>query len=276
MSRSEAPDDDEDSRDPESAGDIPAIGLRYRAPALEKGLEIIELLSGETRPMSFATIAERLRRSKSELFRMLQVLEFRGYIARDEEGEGYVATNKLFRLGMVQPRQRLLTEIATPVMRRLADTLEQSCHLVVPADDEVVVILRVEAAGGLGFSVRVGYRRRLIEATSGLILFAFQPEDAAAAWLRRLRETAGEPAIAAFLAKAAVIREQRFARIDSDFAAGITDLSTPLLNGDRAVAALTIPYVHRKPPRHSVEEALDVLRKAAATISAELTYGGVT
>src|SRR5437762_9647214 len=48
---------------------------RYRAPALEKGLDVIELLAAEKSPLNLSAISQRLGRSSGELFRMLQVLE---------------------------------------------------------------------------------------------------------------------------------------------------------------------------------------------------------
>src|SRR6478672_2460832 len=53
---------------------------RYRAPALEKGLDVIELLAAEKSPLNLSAISQRLGRSSGELFRMLQVLEFKGFI----------------------------------------------------------------------------------------------------------------------------------------------------------------------------------------------------
>ena len=52
----------------------------YSAPALEKGLDVLELLSREDEGLTVSVIAKRLSRSVSELFRMLVVLEQRGYI----------------------------------------------------------------------------------------------------------------------------------------------------------------------------------------------------
>jgi hypothetical protein len=47
---------------------------RYRAPALEKGLDVIELLAAEKSPLNLSAISQRLGRSSGELFRMLMVL----------------------------------------------------------------------------------------------------------------------------------------------------------------------------------------------------------
>ena len=60
----------------------PAAG-GYSAPALEKGLDIVELLAAASTPLSTRAIAERIGRSKGEIFRMVFVLLQRGYLVRD-------------------------------------------------------------------------------------------------------------------------------------------------------------------------------------------------
>ena len=58
---------------------------KYSAPALEKGLDILELLSlCSGGGLSQSEIAEGLGRSKNEIFRMMVVLEERGYIKRSD------------------------------------------------------------------------------------------------------------------------------------------------------------------------------------------------
>src|SRR3546814_5506261 len=104
---------------------------RYRAPALDKGLDILELLASEPLPMTLTAIVNRLERSHGELFRMVQVLEYRGYIEQDRASDGYRLTDQLFSLGMQQPRIQNLVEIALPIMRQLTIAVEQSCHLAV-------------------------------------------------------------------------------------------------------------------------------------------------
>ncbi len=125
---------------------------KYRAPALEKGLDVLELLSKHGVPMTPSQMSVDLGRSVSELFRMIQVLEFRGYI--EQSSDGYRLTNRLFTLGMAQAPIKSLSEVALPAMRELAVATGQSCHLVVPSGDQIVVIGRIESPGDLGYSVR--------------------------------------------------------------------------------------------------------------------------
>ncbi len=254
-----------------AAPEFAAKTTRYRAPALEKGLDVIELLAAEKSPLNLSAISQRLGRSSGELFRMLQVLEFKGFITTAENGSGYVLTNKLFALAMAQAPVRSLVETALPIMRKLAHDIGQSCHIAVASEDQIVVITRIERPGDLGFSVRIGYRREITHTTSGLVLFAYQSEEVRRAWLKRCRlkgESADE-----FIARADTVREHGHHEAASDFVRGITDVSAPILRGDTAVAALTIPFVHSNPLVMEMPQAVEHVRAAARQISNDIIHG---
>jgi DNA-binding IclR family transcriptional regulator len=248
---------------------------KYRAPALDKGLDILELLAAAPTAMSMREIADRIGRSSSEIFRMMQVLEGRGYIARDA-GDSFALTNRLFILGMERPPVRSMVETAFPVMHRLADRIRQPCHLVVPSQEQIVVIARVDAPGDLGFVVRVGHRRPLENSTSGLVLFAFQNQETRERWLAML--TKGKPTtnLTGFVRRASAVRNQGYASAPSKMVDGVVDLSAPLIVHDHAVGALTIPFIERRSGGAKVDEAVAQLCEAASEVSRQLTTYGAS
>ena len=69
--------------------------VRPGAPALDKGLDLIEALAAESGGLSQKQIAERVGRSVGEIFRMLGVLEQRGYVSRDPVTAEYTLTLQL-------------------------------------------------------------------------------------------------------------------------------------------------------------------------------------
>lgn len=243
---------------------------QYRAPALEKGLDILELLSRQEEPLTLNGLSDRLGRSKSEIFRMVQVLESRGYIGRWPGKEGYTLTNKLFMLGLARPPVRTLIEIALPEMRALTEQSAQSCHLVAVRGAEIVILARMESANPIGLAVRVGHRLPLAQSASGRVLFAFQPPEVQEAWRVDLK-TAGGKSEKEFLAAAARVREQGYEMSESPYIGGVTDLSAPVLGPDGvAVAALTMPYIAQRPARQRVATALRLTRAAAEAVTHEL------
>ncbi len=240
---------------------------RYQAPALKKGLEILELLATSDRALTMSDVSGALGRSVGEIFRMLQVLEEHRYIARDDDG--YRLTNRLFALGMGQPPVRDLTVTAQPVMQALARATGQSCHLAVVSGAEMVVIAGVEAPGLSGFAVRVGYRRPLHRSNSGRVLLAFQPPAVRAAMLEEVRDAGGDPDGALQQVLETLVRDGD-AVTPSPMLDGITDLSAPILEHDAARAALTLPYVAGRAARVTQPECRALLRDAVRTISRQL------
>ncbi|WP_298397873.1 IclR family transcriptional regulator [Sphingobium sp.] len=242
---------------------------RYQAPALTKGLEILELLASASEPLIMSDISTALGRSVSEIFRMLQVLEEHGYIARAEEG--YRLTNRLFALGMSQPPIRDLASTALPVMQDLARRAGQSCHLAVASGAEMVVIIAIEAPGLSGFAVRIGYRRPLHRSNSGRILLAFQSPDARAAMLADISATGDLFDEAELIARLDAAVAAGGAISPSPMLKGITDLSAPILVGGVARAALTMPFVDGAANRATLEACGQMVRDAAQAIGTAMS-----
>jgi len=243
---------------------------KYTAPALEKGLDILELLAARGVPLTMSQMATELGRSVGEVFRMIEALIRRGYIAPADEGEGLELTNKLFALALARPPARNLLENALPEMRRLTRTIGQSCHLAVASDEQMVVIARIEAPGNEGYSVRVGNRRPLVASTSGLVLYAFQPPGVRTQLRKRLAATVSSKMWKAFEERAASARIKKHVRADSDVTRHIVDLSAPVMATDTVVAALTCPFIET-PKALSIKETICAIRQAADEISARLT-----
>lgn len=239
---------------------------KYRAPALEKGLDVLELLAAARTPLTLSQISARLDRSVSELFRMVQVLETRGYVAASTRSEGFELTNKLFSLGLARgPNQNLLLN-ALPIMQQLSEETRQACHLAIASDDRMVVVARVEAPGDLGFSVRVGYQRHLCRATSGLVIYAFQKPEVRRKWAETLRPGLSADEWETFEARASQAVAQGHVAAKSGYAEGITDISCPIRNDVAVIAALTMPFIQSSESA-SLDETLDHLKAAADALS---------
>src|ERR1700747_53426 len=164
---------------------------RYPAPALEKGLDILELLASVSEALTHSEIATRLGRTLTEVFRMLVCLEERGYISRTGPDERYQLTLKLFELvHHHHPLQRLVTQ-ARPLVQRVAGETGQSCHLAMLNNAEVVLVAQADAPGNMGFSVCLGANIDLLKTASGQVILAFQgPEyraHALSAWQRKTK-----------------------------------------------------------------------------------------
>src|SRR5256885_14143862 len=150
------------------------VAHRYPTPALEKGLDALELLASELEGLTKTEVARRLGRTISEVFRMLVCLETRGYIARSGDDERYSLTLHLFKLAYQHPPIERLTTEALPIMRHVTRQVNQSCHLGVLDGDRVVIIAQVNSPLSSGFYVKAGGIGDLMRSTTGQVILAHQ------------------------------------------------------------------------------------------------------
>ena len=223
-----------------------ATGDRYRAPALDKGLDILELLSATETGLTQAEIAKALDRSPNEIYRMLDRLVRRGYVVRTA-AERYELSLKLFALAHQHAPLRRLVSQATPALRRFAQDAGQSCHLVVYERGRVIVVAQFDAPGYWGLAIRVGAQVGLIGTGSGHVLLAFQTRQERQFMLAEHEEVAGEgPAPADLEDRLAEIRANGCEIMPSRQTRGVVNISAPVLAPDgSALAAVTCPYVER-------------------------------
>jgi DNA-binding IclR family transcriptional regulator len=237
----------------------------YSAPALEKGLEIIELLAATQKPMSNREIADRLGRSKGQIFRMVFVLVERGYLQRDAVSEELTLSNRLFELGIRTPRPRQLIEVAVPAMERLSDLTGQSAHLVVVNKGETVVIATTAGSADISFTLRLGYRRPALDSTSGQVVIACQTAARRARMIDEGTATSAAAAPPDLSRHLDAIAERGFLVAESHDVVGVTDIAAPVLDRNRhALASIVVPYLkrHGAAPRHDnvLGQLLDTCR----------------
>jgi DNA-binding IclR family transcriptional regulator len=241
----------------------------YSAPALEKGLEIIELLAEAQQPLSTRAIAERVGRSKGEIFRMVFVLVERGYLKRDPTTGELTLSNRLFDLGMRTPRSRELVEVAAPEMERLSERTGQSSHLVVINRGETVVIATAAGTTDISFTLRLGYRRPALEATSGQVIIAFQDQRGRSRMIdESLAMVQAKENTADLLSRLDAIVERGFLIAESHDVIGVTDVCAPIKGRrGRALASIVLPCFNRHKAPPAIESVLHELLATCQTIS---------
>jgi DNA-binding IclR family transcriptional regulator len=250
---------------------------RYRAPALEKGLDILELIAERPEGLSQSEIARALGRTVGEIFRMLNCLVERGYLTIQRPGDRYVVTFKMFELahrhGVVE---RLLSN-ALPLMKELAAHVHQSCHLALIEGGHATVVAHVDSPGHVGFSVRVGSVLSLPSTAAGRVLLAFQTSEDRARYLSRATKDSDLGDLNSLAAALERVRARGYESLDGTRIRGIHDVGYPVLDQrGSAIAALSVPYLERLdvPDTSSFDRTRETLQHSAARLTASL--GGRT
>ena len=205
---------------------------RYAVPALDKGLDILELL------------------------------------ARESDG----LTLKLFDLAHRHKPIKSLTAAAAPLMRDLAQRSLQSCHLAVFYAGRVLVVGEIDSPERWAFGLKVGAQVGLTDTASGYVLLAFQDEAGRRAMLASHQEVEGELEVKRRQLSTTVqdVARSGYAQLQSRQIRGVTNIAFPVLaTVGHAIAALNIPYIERidKKITPSIAAVKEMLRKTAAALS---------
>lgn len=249
----------------------------YKAPALDKGLEILELLAEAKVPMTLTQIASVLNRSRSELYRMTAVLVDRGYLIRDPSSDELRISNRLFDLGMKASPVGTLVEAAFPTLHALSEATQQSCHLAVASGHRMVVIARVESPSNVGIAVRVGHHLDLYKSGSGLALLAWMDEQERDKLFHKYSRKNPEFNQADLDEALARGRKAGYIKRKSAMVQSVEDLSCPVFMGDRqhVIASLTVPYLKGQAAEIPVKDTLKHLIAASQELSAlSVRHGG--
>lgn len=242
---------------------------RYRAPALDKGLDILELLARTDGGLTQVEIAKAIGKSPNEFYRMLDRLVRRGYVQR-QEGDRFFLTLKMFGLAHYHAPVRRLVSFATPIMREFSNRAQQACHLSVYDRGTVVVIAQQDSSTYWALSVRVGAQMSLFNTGSGHVILAFQSKAQQDIMIAEQFRGGDETHMPSNLQeRLQTVRENGFETMDSLQISGVRNISAPILALDgTAIGALTCPFitpVSDAAPTHDI--CLDHVRQAAREIS---------
>lgn len=258
----------------------PTNTKKYSAPALEKGLDILEYLSEVGTALSQAEIAQGLERSANEIYRLLIVLESRGFLIRDELSGKYRLSLRLYMLSHTHSPMEQLKHAALLPMMELAETTRHGCHMSIPFKNELLIVRQVKSPEPVSLSIAEGTLFPLLTTSSGRVLLANYSAEF------QLDLLAREPTYTCLpskeqnkiLTQLAKIKEDGYHHATSEITAGVTDFAAFIgqvesgLTAAIAVSALTSRVGGKRDESKIIDELLqaaDNINQRAGILSGE-------
>lgn len=152
-----------------------ASTYRERNSTADRALEILMLFSDTRLTLSAVEVSTHLDVARSTGYRYLQSLTTWGFLEESDEG-GYRLGPRVFDLARLARKGLAVSDVARPVMRRLAEQTGEAVLLTRLAGDAVICI---EREGGTSGAVRISYERGQVLPTnagaSATVLLAWLP-----------------------------------------------------------------------------------------------------
>ena len=129
----------------------------YTVPALQKGLQILQMFDSEKRQLTQAQIAESFGVSSNSLYRIIQTLNNMGFLNKVSTNT-YELGSKVLSSGFSYLASREIVELASPYISKLRDTTSLSSHIAIREGSECLYVFRALALQRLSVNVPVGTR----------------------------------------------------------------------------------------------------------------------
>ncbi len=149
---------------------------KSNAPALDRGMRILEELAQVHEPVTMTWIAKRLQLSVSSIQRILGELHRQGYVGKTSTN-GYYLTDRIYKLAAARESEESLLSHSVEAMHRFVHRTSESVHLSIARAGQFVVIGQVHSTNLIRISIREG-SYPILDYPSGWVLWAFHAKEA--------------------------------------------------------------------------------------------------
>lgn len=240
-------------------------------------LDLLELLSSSSEPMRLHQIAMALGIPKSSAHGLLSTLMVRGYISKDSADRYAIVEEFRQGFGWVGGFEALLRSVATPIVERIRDQMDETVFVCV-STEQLNARLLTKAVSRQPIRYDASDQTSLpgYGTVMGRVLLAYQSPERIDAYFARTellpfndRTNTDEAYIRAELER---IRRDGYGTIVDQYALGGAGIAAPIRKeGGEVVAVLDIATVTS---RYEIRKAemLETVLDGAARISARLGY----
>jgi len=148
----------------------------YPIKVLDKSLSILETMLRQGSAMNMTEISEKLGLYPSTIHRILDTLKHWSYVEQDFHTQKYQLGLKALELGMAKLHQMDLVRETTPYLKELVKQCNETVHLGVLEEGEVLYLAKEESSQTIRMISYVGKRAPLHCTALGKVLLAYMSE----------------------------------------------------------------------------------------------------
>ena len=250
----------------------------YQIRALDRALTVLETFHPRHPEQDLDEICERSGLPKSTTFKILSVLEYRGYVQKNEVTGRYRIGFQAYEVGNLYLAGLSVFEVVHPVLRRLAARFpKSSAHLaVLSPNNGQIVYLDIVSLNIFLSLVPVGSHYPAHSTALGKCLLADLPEPELRRRLERIQMSQFTPRTIVdsqvLRQHLATVRQRGYATDDEEMAPGNLCVAVAI-RGRRGDAIAAISTSHMKTPMVVDEPTLvSVMLRAGQEISHSLGH----
>jgi DNA-binding IclR family transcriptional regulator len=152
--------------------------IKSYVKSLDRGLELLEIISRSEHPMGLPELSEMLRVERSTIYRLLGTLLSRNYVIQDSATKKYRIGLKVVELSRMAIDGSNLRVVCKPYMKQLVQETGESANLVIVTKDNNIVCMDYEASPSpLAVTNNIGTNFPPYSTAAGKAILAFSPPE---------------------------------------------------------------------------------------------------
>lgn len=161
----------------------------FSVPALERGMAVLEVLSGQREGLGLVGLATAVNAPVNSVFRIASALEQMGYLKRDAASRKFRLSRRMLEVGLGAVHEENIVEVSFEALRAMRDDLGETVALgtLLPEKALGVILLALDHLYDFGMRLRIGFEFALHCSAPGKILLATLPEEERRSVLGRMR-----------------------------------------------------------------------------------------
>jgi DNA-binding IclR family transcriptional regulator len=250
---------------------------RYLINSILRASNILKCFLGEKTLFKISDIARQLKLDRSTTYRILLSLEKCGFVKKDKKTGEYSLGVAAFEIGNTYLRRMDFIQISKPIMAGLALKVQETVHLAVLSDTEIVYVDKNDSPRSLGVISKIGQRAPVYCTALGKVLLAHQPENETSRIINQIRlKPVTKNTITSqkkLLEELKEVRKRGYALDRREREEDVECIGAPIRNHlGNVIAALSISGPQKKINTLQEKQFISEVVKAAALISSKLGY----
>lgn len=250
---------------------------RYLINSIIRACNILRCLSEGKSHFKISELARQLTLDRSTTYRILLSLEKCGLVEKDKKTGEYSLGVAVFETGNTYLRRMDFIQISKPIMADLALKVQETVHLAVLSDTEIVYVDKVDSPRTLGVMSKIGQRAPIYCTALGKVLLAFQPEHELSRIFDRIKfKSFTKKTITSkseLIKELKEIRKRGYALDQREYEEDVECIGAPIMDHlGNAVAAVSISGPQRKINTPQEKYFVSQVIKAATLVSSKIGY----
>ena len=150
---------------------------RYLINSIIRASNVLRCFSKQGSHFTISELARQLHLDRSTTYRILLSLEKSRFVEKDEKTGEYFLGMAAFEIGNAFLRQMDFVKISKPIMADLALKVQETVHLAVLSDSEIVYVDKADSPRTLGVMSKIGQRAPVYCTALGKVLLAHQSRE---------------------------------------------------------------------------------------------------